>query len=133
MSASEIIAIGAAVLAALLAGVFIAACYLLLRSARDLDRALATFVEDTDALLAEIEEASRHAAAQVDRVDRLVTAAEGIEDRVEGAGRLARRTFQSPVVKAMAFGAGVSRASDRLRSGTDLSQQRKRRRRRKAS
>jgi hypothetical protein len=82
--------------------------------------------------VSELRSAVRHAAAEVDRVDRLVTAAEGIEERVDGATRLARRTIQSPVVKAMALGAGVSRASERLRTGSDLGSKRRRGKRRMA-
>ncbi len=59
-----------------------------------------------------------HAAAiEVDRVERLVTSAERINDTVDGAGKLAYKTLASPVVKAMAFGTGVSRAAHRLREG----------------
>lgn len=130
MSGSEIVAVGAVVLVALLAGAFGATLRSLARSLADLRSALETFVIESEELVDEMRRATRHAAAQVDRVDRLVTAADGLESRISGAGRLAQRTFQSPVVKAMAIGSGVSRASQRLRTGTDLSNTRKRSRRR---
>ena len=41
----------------------------------------------------------------------------GSATAVDGASRLATRTLASPVVKAMAFGTGVSRAAQRLRDG----------------
>ena len=51
----------------------------------------------------------------------------------DGASRLAARTFRSPVVKAMAFGTGVSRAAQRLREGEPaVPAQRKRKSRRRA-
>lgn len=129
MNAGEILAVVAATLLAVLAGVLVAALYQVGRTLRELGEALDDFVADTEELVAELSETARHAGAQVDRVDRLVTAAEGIEGRVQGASRLAQRTFTSPVVKAMALGAGVSRASERLRTGTDLSRRKRRRRR----
>lgn len=131
MNASEVVAVASATLVAVLAGVFVAALIQLSRALRELRSALDEFSVETSELVSELTTTARHAGAQVDRVDRLVTAAEGIEERVDGASRLAQRTLASPVVKAMAFGAGVSRASERLRSGTDLS--RRKRRRRKAS
>ena len=57
------------------------------------------------------------AAVEVDRVERLVTSAERLSGAVDGASRMAARTLRSPVVKAMAFGTGVSRAAQKLREG----------------
>ena len=45
------------------------------------------------------------------------TSAERVSDAVDGAQRIAARRSRSPVVKAMAFGTGVSRAAQRLREG----------------
>ena len=80
-----------------------------LRAAADLLR------EETLPLVAELHRAVADTVEEVERVDRIITAAEGIGDRVDGASRLAYRAFGSPVVKAMAFGAGVSQATRRLR------------------
>ena len=41
----------------------------------------------------------------------------GIDDAVDGAQRMAYKRSPQPVVKAMAFGTGVSRAAHRLREG----------------
>ena len=49
------------------------------------------------------------AATEIDRVERLVTSAERLDE--------AKRAIATPVVKAMAFGTGVSRAAQRLRDG----------------
>jgi hypothetical protein len=60
-----------------------------------------------------------------------VMSAERISGAVDGASRLAARTLRSPVVKAMAFGTGVSRATQRLREGeTPVPSPRRRRGRR---
>ena len=46
-----------------------------------------------------------------------MSSAELLSGAVDGASRIAARTLRSPVVKAMAFGTGVSRAAQRLREG----------------
>ena len=74
------------------------------------------------------------AAIEVDRVERLVTSAERLSGAVDGASRIAARTLRSPVVKAMAFGTGVSRAAQKLREGeTPVAPARRRGRRRVAA
>jgi hypothetical protein len=60
-------------------------------------------------------DAVHDAAVEVERVDRLVTSAE----RIDGAVDAAYRRLSSAMVKAMAFGTGVSRAAHRLREGED--------------
>jgi hypothetical protein len=132
VSAAEIVAVAVTVVAAALAGAFAVLLVMLARRLRDLQVCLDDLGDQSAELVAELRGAVRHAAAEVDRVDRLVVAAEGIEERVDGATRLARRTIQSPVVKAMALGAGVSRASERLRTGSDLGSKRRRGKRRMA-
>ena len=49
------------------------------------------------------------AAVEIERVERLVTSAERLDE--------AKRAIATPVVKAMAFGTGMSRAAQRLRDG----------------
>lgn len=132
MSAVEIVAVSVSVVAAALAGAFVVLLVTLARRLRDLQVCLDELGDQSAQLVSELRSSVRHAAAEVDRVDRLVTAAEGLEERVDGATRLARRTIQSPVVKAMALGAGVSRASERLRAGSDLGSKRRRGKRRMA-
>jgi hypothetical protein len=132
VSGVEIIAVAVSVVAAALAGAFVVLLVTLARRLRDLQVCLDELGDQSADLVSELRSAVRHAAAEVDRVDRLVTAAEGIEERVDGATRLARRTIQSPVVKAMALGAGVSRASERLRAGSDLGSKRRRGKRKMA-
>lgn len=115
MSAAEVIAVASAVLVAILAGVLIATLHALTRVLREVRDAVDRLREETLPLVDELHDAVDNTVDHVVRVDRLITAAEGLESRVDSASRLAYRTIQSPVVKAMALRAGVSEASKRLR------------------
>jgi hypothetical protein len=119
MQTSDVLAIVAAVVVAILSGALV----VLLLSLRDALRSLQTATdmlrEETLPLVAELHRAVADTVDEVERVDRIITAAEGLGDRVDGAQRLAYRAFGSPVVKAMAFGAGVSQATRRLRGGSN--------------
>ena len=66
-------------------------------------------------------ETKHDAAGEIDRVERLVSSAERLDE--------AKRAIATPVVKAMAFGTGVSRAAQRLREGEPPPARRRRRRR----
>jgi len=82
---------------------------LLSRTLRELRAALVILEEDALALLDDARVSVRDAATEIDRVERLVTSAERLDE--------AKRAIATPVVKAMAFGTGVSRAAQRLREG----------------
>jgi hypothetical protein len=119
MQTSDALAIVAAVVVAILSGALVVSL-LSLRSALQSLRAAADLLrEETLPLVAELHRAVADTVEEVERVDRIITAAEEIGDRVDGASRLAYRAFGSPVVKAMAFGAGVSQATRRLRGTTN--------------
>ncbi len=66
-------------------------------------------------MLADAHVAVRKASVDLDRVDDLLTTVESIAATVDGASRLAHNTIGSPVVKAMATGAGVASAWRRYR------------------
>jgi hypothetical protein len=117
MQTSDVIAIVVATLVAILTGALVAALYTLVGTLRRLRATVVNLQEETLALLDDAHDAVRAAATEVDRIDRLVGSAERINDAVDGAQRIAYRTLASPVVKAMAFGSGVSRAAQRLRDG----------------
>lgn len=55
------------------------------------------------------------ATAELARVDTLLGSAESISTTVDSASRLAYLAFSNPVIKAMALGAGTTRAARRLR------------------
>ncbi len=119
MSTSDVVAIVAAVVVAILSGALVVALLALTAALRSLRAATDLLREETLPVVAELHRAVADTVEEVERVDRLITAAEGIGDRVDGASRLAYRAIGSPVVKAMAFGAGVSQATRRLRGITD--------------
>jgi hypothetical protein len=123
MSASDVFAIVAATMVTMLVAVLATLLVLLARVLRDLRTTVDVLREDALALLDETEHAVSGAAAEVDRVERLVTSAERLDE--------AKRAIATPVVKAMAFGSGVSRAAHRLREGEPPSATASRRRRRK--
>lgn len=119
MRASDVVAIIAAVSSAVLVGALTVVLHTLVGTLRDLRAATTLFIEEAVPLVDEMRGAVRDAGREVDRVERLVTAAGGVTEAVDSAQRLAYRTLASPVVKAMAFGAGVSRGARRLREGED--------------
>jgi uncharacterized protein YoxC len=117
MDTSDVLAVIAATVVAILAGVLIATLYSLTRTLQTLRTTVEHLREETIALLDDAHDAVREATTEVDRIDRLVGSAEKINDAVDGAQRMAYKTLASPVVKAMAFGSGVSRAAQRIREG----------------
>jgi hypothetical protein len=119
MQASDALAIAAAVIVAILSGALVVALLSLASAMRSLRAATDLLRAETLPLVAELHRAVGATVEEVERVDRIITAAEGIGDRVDGASRLAYRAFGSPVVKAMAFGAGVSQATRRLRGAAN--------------
>jgi len=131
VSAGDVVAIVAATVVTMLVAVLSATLIALTRALRDLRDAANALHDEALPLLEAARDAVVDAAVEVDRVERLVTSAERIGGAVDGASRLAARTLQSPVVKAMAFGTGVSRAAQKLRQGeTPIPPSRRRRRRR---
>jgi hypothetical protein len=134
MSAGDALAIVAATVVTMMVTVLAATLIALTRTLRDLRDTANALHDEALPLLEDARDAVVDAAVEVDRVERLVTSAERIGGAVDGASRLAARTLQSPVVKAMAFGTGVSRAAQKLRQGeTPMPPTRRRRRRRPQS
>jgi hypothetical protein len=117
MDTSDVIAVIAATLVAILTGALLVVLALTVRTLQTLRATVESLRDETIALLDDAHDAVREAATEVDRIDRLVGSAERINDAVDGAQRIAYKTLASPVVKAMAFGSGVSRAAQRLREG----------------
>jgi hypothetical protein len=119
MSTSDVVAVVAATVLTMLAAVLATLLVLLARVLRDLRSTVDILREDAFALLDETDDAVRNAAGEIDRVERLVSSAERLDE--------AKRAIASPVVKAMAFGTGVSRAAQRLRDGEPPTTRRRRR------
>ncbi len=120
MSAGDVLVVVGATIVAVLVGVLATVLVLLTRTLRQLRASVALMQEDALALLDDAQVTLEQAAYEVDRVDRLVTSAERVGD--------AKRAIATPVVKAMAFGTGVSRAAHRMREGEPPPARRARRR-----
>jgi hypothetical protein len=132
MSAGDVLVVVAATVGTMLVAVLAASLIALARTLRDLRDTATALHDEAIPLLEAARDAVCDAAIEVDRVERLVTSAERLSGAVDGASRLAARTLRSPVVKAMAFGTGVTRAAQRLKEGeTPVPPARRRRGRRR--
>jgi hypothetical protein len=109
MSTGDALAVVAATVVTILVVVLAIVMVLLTRTLRELRAAVEVLQGDALALLDEARVSVHDAADEIDRVERLVTSAERLDE--------AKRAIATPVVKAMAFGTGVSRAAQRLRDG----------------
>ena len=114
MSASEWAAVVAIQVCLVVFLVLLVALARLDRAARDLRQSATAFRAEAEPLLADLREVVQAADFELDRVDAIVTGAERVSGRVDAASDLAYRTFTSPVVKAMAAGAGTRRVVQRL-------------------
>jgi hypothetical protein len=109
MTASDVLAVVAATVVTILVAVLAMLLVQLARTLQSMRATVAVLQEEAIALLDDARGAMNDAAVEIDRVERLVTSAEKIGD--------AKRALATPMVKAMAFGTGVSRATRRLRVG----------------
>jgi hypothetical protein len=109
MSTGDVLAVVAATVVTILVVLLAIVLVLLTRTLRQLRAAVEVLQDDALALLDEARVSVHDAAGEIDRVERLVTSAERLDD--------AKRAIATPMVKAMAFGTGVSRAAQRLREG----------------
>jgi len=121
MSASDVIAVVAATLLTVLVAVLATLLVLLVRTLRELRETVDVLRGDAIELLDETQSAVGEAAVEIDRVERLVTSAERMDEL--------KRSLATPMVKAMAFGTGVSRATKRLRDGEPSPRRRAKRKR----
>ncbi|HWS45374.1 MAG TPA: hypothetical protein VN636_05895 [Acidimicrobiia bacterium] len=111
MSTSDVLAVVAATVVTMLVAVLATVLVLLGRTLRDLRATVEAFRVDAIELLDETRTSVDDAVVEIDRVERLVTSAERLGE--------AKRAIATPVVKAIAFGAGVSRAAQRVRAGEE--------------
>lgn len=119
MSTSDVLAVVAATIVTLLVGVLATLLVLLAKTLRDLRATVDILRTDAIELLDDTADAVNEAAAEIDRVERLVLNTERLDE--------AKRALATPVVKAMAFGTGVSRAAQRLREGEPVRRKRRKR------
>jgi hypothetical protein len=117
VSAGEWLAATGAVLLAVLLGGLLFALVALVATVRSLRITVERLQEETLAITARMQDALVDAEHEVDRVDALLSAAEGVGGRIDGASRLVTRTVTNPVVKALAIGTGTKEAVRRIRTG----------------
>jgi hypothetical protein len=119
MSTSDVLAVVAATVVTILVVVLAVLLVSLARTLRQLRTTIDALRVDAIAVLDESRDAVFEAGREIERVDRLVTSGERLDET--------KRAIATPVVKAMAFGTGVSRAAQRLREG-DAPRRRRRKR-----
>lgn len=117
MSTTDVAAIVVAAAAAIAMIGLMVAVGSLRRSMGAVRVAVEELQSETMPLVAELQSAVRHANDDLGRMDNLLDTAESISVTVDSASRLAYLTFSNPVIKALAFGTGTSRALRRLRRG----------------
>ncbi|MGH9178784.1 MAG: DUF948 domain-containing protein [Acidimicrobiales bacterium] len=115
MSAGEVAAVVAAVASALLAVGVLFGLASLTRTLRTVRATVEELRRETVPLLTDLRATVEQANAELVRVDGVLERAESIGSTVDSASRLAYLVFGNPVIKALAFAAGTSRAARRLR------------------
>lgn len=87
----------------------------LLRTLKAVRESVEQMRTETIPVVVELRDTVRQATNDLERVDGLLDTAESISGTVDSASRLAYLAFSNPVIKAMAFAAGTSRAARRMR------------------
>lgn len=109
-------ATGAVLLAVLLGGLLFGLLSII-ATLRRLRTTVDRLQEETLAVTRAMQDALVDAEHEVDRVNALLSAAEGVGGRLDGASRLVTKTVTNPVVKVLAIGTGTKQAVRRMRSG----------------
>ncbi len=117
MTAGEVAAVVVAVASALLAVGLLFALSSLTRTLRTVRTTVEDLNRQSMPLLADLRATVETANAELARVDELLGRAESIGGTLDSASRLAYLAFSNPIIKAVALGAGTTRAARRLRGG----------------
>ena len=115
VSTRDWVAVVVAVIVALAAGGLLVVLGALMRTLSALQATVEELRRETLPLVTDVQGTVRQANADLQRVDGLLERAESISGTVDSASRLAYLAFSNPVVKALAIGAGTSRAIRRFR------------------
>ena len=115
MDANDTAAVIVAVVSAIALAVLVWAILALARTLKALQVTIAELHEETLPVVAELQQTVRQAGAELQRVDEVLGTAENIAGTVDSASRLAYLALSNPIIKALAFGAGTSRAVRRFR------------------
>lgn len=117
MSAGEVAAVVAAVASAILTVGVLFALSSLTRTLRSVRMAVEELRSQAVPLLSDLRSTVDTANAELARADELLGRAESIGGTLDSASRLAYLAFSNPIIKAVALGAGTTRAARRLRGG----------------
>ena len=117
MSAGEVAAVVAAVASAILTVGVLFALSSLTRTLRSVRMAVEDLRSQAVPLLSDLRSTVDTANAELARADELLGRAESIGGTLDSASRLAYLAFSNPIIKAVALGAGTTRAARRLRGG----------------
>ncbi len=115
MTAGEVAAVVAAVSLAILVVGLLLSLGALLRTMREMRRAIEDFRNSAVPLLADTHNAVRQANAELGKVDAILDRADSIAGTVDAASRLSYRAFSTPLIKVMAFATGSARGVKALR------------------
>jgi len=117
-SAGDIAAVIVSAVAALAVVGLLLALTSLVRTLAALRAAVDQFRAEAVPLVSDMQLTVRQANSELVRVDTLLERAEAISSTVDSASHLAYLTFSNPVIKALAFASGTSRAVRRFRRTT---------------
>jgi hypothetical protein len=115
MTATELAALIVAIASVVGVALLALALVSITKTLRAVQEAVDTFRDQTVPAMEELASTARAANAELERVDILIDSAESISGTVDSASRLAYLAFSNPLIKAMALGAGTSRAYRRFR------------------
>lgn len=115
MTAGEVAAVIASVAVAVIAVAMLFALASLSRTLKELRGSVEAFRSEALPLVTQVRGTVTQATAELERVDNLLGTAESIGATVDSASRLAYLFLGNPIIKALAFGAGSTRALRRLR------------------
>ena len=85
------------------------------KTLRSVQEAVDMLRKETVPVMDELAGVARTANAELERMDGVLDSAESISGTVDSMSRLAYLAFSNPIIKALAFGAGTSRAVRRFR------------------
>ncbi len=114
MSVTDWVLLAASILAGASALVLCLAAASLRRTLAELSRLTRQLGEETAPLVHQARVVVDHAATEMVRVGDVLSSTEAVTATVDSASRLAHRVFASPVVKVLAFGAGVGSGTRRI-------------------
>jgi len=115
MSAGDVAAIILAVVAAVLAAFLCVALVSITRTMRTLREAVEQLRRETVPVVTGLQTTVTRAGTELERVGTLLGRAESISTTLDSGSRLAYLAFSNPVIKFMAVGSGIGRATRRLR------------------